>query len=120
MALLLATGIFVTCTLPTETKHALHTQGSLHPWIHILTFAVLAWLLIGSLRSNTLRVLAVVALLFLGYLTEARESRWNHWPIEVNDLRTDAAGVLLGTVLGIYVSLGQAPLGRNLSGSEEA
>ena len=80
-------------------KHALHLQGPLHPWLHFLGFAALAALLLSAIRSAGLQVITVAVLLLFGYATEAGESRKDGWPIERRDVRTDAAGVLLGAAV---------------------
>lgn len=101
LALCLTLLIAVTSALPTATKHALHTQGALHPWLHLAGFALLAFLLLSSTRSDLIRVVFVLALLGLGYATEAYESRKDGWPIEAKDVRTDTIGVLVGTIAGL-------------------
>jgi hypothetical protein len=99
LGVLLAVGAYATSTLPTETKHALHTQGALHPWIHVTVFAVLAVLFLKATRSLPLKVLLALGLFMFGYATEARESKKDGWPIEQRDVHTDTAGVLLGSAL---------------------
>lgn len=99
LALLLVLGIFGISALPTETKHALHTQGALHPWLHLCGFGLLAFLLLGATQSNLLRLAFLAALLAFGYGTEARESRKDGWPIEQKDVRTDVTGTLFGAAL---------------------
>lgn len=93
-----------TSTLSANHKHALHTQGALHPWLHFFGFAVLAFLLIRATHSQALRVLLFAFLLFFGWGTEAHESGKNGWPIEVKDVHTDAIGVALGFVLALIGS----------------
>ncbi len=100
-AVLLALLIFAISALPTQTKHALHTQGVLHPWLHVFGFATLAFVLFNSTRSDLTRVLFIVALLAFGYATEANESRKNGWAVETKDVRSDAGGVLLGAIVGL-------------------
>ena len=102
-AILLALVICATSALPTQTKHALHTQGALHPWLHVLGFATLAVLLLSSTRSDPMRVLFIVSLLALGYGTEAFEGRRNGWGVEVKDVRSDSIGVIGGAVLGLLL-----------------
>lgn len=104
LALLLVCAIAGTSALPTATKHALHTQGALHPWLHLLGFATLAFLLLSSTRSDKVRVIFVVVLLLFGYATEAFESHRDTWPVEVNDVETDCLGVLIGAVAGMIRS----------------
>lgn len=102
--LLLALVMFATSLLSTQTKHALHTQGALHPWLHVLGFAALAALLLSSTRSDPMRVLCILSLLAFGYSTEAVEGRRNGWGVEVKDVRSDSIGVLSGAVLGLILS----------------
>ena len=103
LGFLLALLIFATSLLPTQTKHALHTQGALHPWLHVLGFATLALLLLSSTRSDPARVLFILSLLAFGYGTEAFEGRRNGWGVEVKDVRSDSIGVLGGAVLGLLL-----------------
>jgi hypothetical protein len=98
LALVAAVLIAAFASLPTATKHALHLQGALHPWLHLFGFAVLAFLLLAKVRRPAVRVLLCIALLSFGYATEAGESRADGWPIEKSDVRIDASGVLLGSV----------------------
>ena len=108
VALLFGLAVFAISALPTQTKHALHFQGALHPWLHVLSFAVLAFLLLSSTRSDLVRVLFILLLLGFGYATEANESRKDGWAIETKDVRSDAIGVLLGAVAGLLLSPKQA------------
>lgn len=104
LALLLALGIFAISALPTETKHAMHIQGALHPWVHLLSFGLLAGLFMRSTRNLAVRCLLIAALLGFAYLTEARESHKDGWPIEKGDVQTDALGVAGGSVLGLLLT----------------
>lgn len=99
LGILLAALIFGTSALPTETKFALHTQGPLHPWLHIGSFALLALLLVSAVRPIALRFALVAGLLLFGYGTELRESRKDGWPVEQRDVQLDTIGTLLGTTL---------------------
>ena len=98
-ALLLALVIGCASVMPPELKQSLHTQGPLHPWLHLLSFAALAFLLLRTTRSLVLRVILAVALYLFGFATEARESHNDGWPIERRDVLTDTAGVVLGSLL---------------------
>ena len=97
--MLLAVAIFAVSALSTQTKHALHTQGVLHPWRHLGGFATLTFLLLSGTRSIPLRGVFLTGVLLLAYGTEARESRKDGWPIEQKDVQTDALGVALGFLL---------------------
>ncbi|HLI77638.1 MAG TPA: hypothetical protein VKV02_11875 [Acidobacteriaceae bacterium] len=99
LACALTLSILAVSALPTATKHALHTQGALHPWLHLIGFALLAFLFLSVTRSIPLRLVFLAALLLFGYGTEARESRKDGWPIEQKDVYTDGLGVLLGATL---------------------
>ena len=101
LAVLLAVLIFVIAALPTATKHHLGIQGALHPYLHLLAFASIALLLLRSTRSIPLRIVFAGALILFGYATEAYESHKDGWPIEQRDVRTDAAGVLLASLLSL-------------------
>ncbi|MBE7158074.1 MAG: VanZ family protein [Rhodospirillales bacterium] len=99
--LLVAVAMAYTSTLSTQHKHALHTQGILHPWLHFFGFALLAFLLIRATRSQVLRIVLFAALLFFGWATEEHEGHRNGWPIEWKDVHTDEIGVALGFVLAL-------------------
>ena len=101
IGLLLALAMAYISTLPTQQKHALHTQGTLHPWFHFFGFALVSFLLARWTRSQLLRVLVFGAMLCLGWGTEAHESGRNRYPIEVNDVHTDELGVSFGFVLAL-------------------
>jgi hypothetical protein len=99
-ALLLMLAVAGLSALPTQDKFALHTQGRLHPWLHLLTFAVLTGLLVFAVRSSGLRMLVVLVMIGFGYGTEFLEHLLDTWPVESTDVLLDAAGVLLGTAVG--------------------
>ncbi len=101
LGLLLAGVMAYTSTLSAQHKHALHTQGILHPWLHFLGFGVLAFLLTRSTRSQALRILFFALLLFFGWATEEHEGYRNGWAIEWKDVHTDEIGVTLGFVLAL-------------------
>ncbi len=103
LALVLLVGMAATAALPTAAKHALHTQGRLHLWLHLLGFAALTFLLLSSTRRDLVRVIFIAAVLLFAYATEAFESHRDTWPIETYDVRTDCVGVLLGAVVGLVV-----------------
>lgn len=103
-ALLLSVVMALVSALPTGTKHALHTQGFLHPWLHVAGFALLAYLLLGAVRFKSVRLLLVAALVLFAYGTEAGESRADGWPIERKDVEIDLAGIALGSVSALLRS----------------
>ena len=94
--------IFALSAAPGSVKHALHTQGHLHPWLHLLSFALLAYLLLNATRSLPLKALLAAALYLFGFATEARESHHDGWPIERRDVLTDTAGIVLGFTLSLW------------------
>ncbi len=102
-AMLLALVIFGISALPTQTKHAMHIQGQLHPWLHVLGFALLAFLLLSAARTLSVRLVLFACLLLFGYFTEARESRKDGWPIEQRDVKIDVAGTVLGSVAALLL-----------------
>ena len=104
MAAVLALAIAGFSLLPTEDKFALHTQGNLHPWLHVGAFAVLAVLLMLGVRSGLVRIIVFLALLALGWGTEFIEHLRDGWPVEGGDVLLDAAGVVLGSMLGSVLS----------------
>jgi hypothetical protein len=83
--------------LPTQDKFALHLQGRLHPWVHLLAFAGLSFLLTLAVRAPALRVAVVFCMIGFGYGTEFAEHLLDTWPVESTDVLLDGAGVLLGT-----------------------
>jgi hypothetical protein len=109
--LLLALGMFAASGLPTQVKFHLHTQGALHPWLHLLGFALLAALWSAAVPRPFPRLLGCAALLLFGYGTEVHESHLDGWPVEQRDVLIDAAGVLLGAALAAprRASLAPAP-----------
>ncbi len=99
LVILLTLTISAISALPTATKHALHLQGQLHPYLHLLAFTLLTFLVLRFTRSLPLKLTFAAALILFGYATEAYESHKDGWPIEQKDVRTDATGVLLGSLL---------------------
>ena len=82
--------------LPPETKFALHTQGVLHPWLHLAAFAVLALLLVLGAPSPKLRVLLSLVVVLFGLGTEIAEHFVNDTPLETSDVFADTVGATLG------------------------
>ena len=97
-ALLLFLGIAVVASLPTQDKFALHTQGPLHPWFHLLAFGTLTFVLLTTVRSPLARVLVVILMLTFGWGTEFVEHLRDSWPVETGDVLLDSAGVVAGAV----------------------
>ena len=96
LACLLLLTITALCLLPTGVKHALHTQGSLHPWLHLIAFASLSFLCVRALPAPGFRLFILLAMVAFGWGTEFAESLRDGWPVETRDVLTDTAAVLLG------------------------
>ncbi len=103
LAILLAAMISIGSTSE-SVKLALHTHGTLHPWIHLLAFALVGFAAMLCTRRAWLRLLLVVALLLLAWGTEYREHLLDGWPIEAGDVQQDDVGVLIGTSVGWLAS----------------
>lgn len=99
IALSLFLAIAVISSLPTQDKFVLHTQGRLHPWLHVLAFGVLTFALVSSVKSSSLRVVIVMLMLTFGWGTEFVEHLRDKWPVETRDVLLDGVGVLLGAVV---------------------
>jgi hypothetical protein len=93
----LAFGMVMACTSE-PLKATLHSEGPLHPWFHLLSFAVLAFLLMQSFRKPSVAVLVVVCLLALAWGTEFREHLADGWPVEQSDVLLDIAGIGIGAL----------------------
>lgn len=101
---LLALGLAVAVALisgSARAKLTLHTHGSLHPWLHLLAFALLGFAAMLSARRGLPRAALVAGLLLLAWGTEYRQHLLDGWPIERNDVQQDVIGTLCGTVIGI-------------------
>lgn len=111
-AVLLLLAVAALSLLPTQDKFALHTQGRLHPWLHVLAFAVLTFLLLRAVRSPGWRLLVVTGMVAFGYGTEFAEQLLDTWPVEQTDVLLDGAGVLLGAAVGGLWPAGSQKRGR--------
>ena len=100
--------------LPTRYKFALHTQGLLHPWLHVFAFGTLTFLLVSGTRSPSLRVVITLLMLTFGWGTEYVEHLRDSWPVESKDVFFDAVGILLGAAVALFRSSG-TPSGRGFS-----
>ena len=85
--------------VPPAIKHALHTQGELHLWYHVLAFAALAFLFLSRASGPRARFLLPFAALAVGWGTEFAQAAVYHYSVERPDLAADAMGVLLGVLV---------------------
>ena len=101
---LLAAGVFAVlvgaaCLLPTEAKFHLHTQGALHPWIHLIVFGTLAALCTLAAPQGRRQILLLIANLLFAWGTEWVESLRDGWPVERHDVLLDSVGIVVGFLL---------------------
>lgn len=82
--------------LPPEAKFALHTQGVLHPWLHLGSFIIVGFLLMAGAPSSKVRTFAFVGLLLFSFGTEVLEHVMNTTPLEASDVFADVVGTVLG------------------------
>ena len=95
-------GIIAASLLPDQDKAALHTQGLLHPWMHLVAFGVAAFLAMASARSQRVRLGLLVGILVVGWGTEYAEHLMHSSPFEAMDLFADSAGAILGSMLSLF------------------
>jgi hypothetical protein len=74
----------------------LQTTGAVHIATHFTAFAVLGLLLMLSLETRRVRLLAVLLAIALGYSSELYEHLAFQSPMEYGDVLVDALGVLAG------------------------
>jgi VanZ family protein len=98
--LTLAIAAFGLSLLPESAKRMLHTNGPIHPWLHLGLFTTLGVLAMLSSRSSRVRLPLLLSAALLGLAIEYSEAMRFHAAVEVNDVVVDACGVLLGGVLG--------------------
>ncbi len=99
-ALLLTVAIGFASMLPEERRSLIDTRGPLHPYVHVVTFTVVAWLAAWSTRSPLLRVVLCAGLALFGCATEIVEWKMYGNPLEWADIILDAIGTVAGTGLG--------------------
>ena len=87
-----------------HAKVALHTHGRLHPWMHLLAFAVLSLTAVLCSRRTYVRLALLLGVLLLAWGTEYHEHVRNGQPVEQNDLQHDVLGIALGGAAGWLVS----------------
>ncbi len=100
--------ICVLSLLPLSLKRDLHTTGALHPWGHILAFAITAILFYqprAGLFGKTLRMLALV--LFAVLLEFLQHAIYGN-EFELPDVGMDAMGTFLGIVIASLAARGRA------------
>ncbi len=100
--------------LPLSLKRDLHTTGSLHPWGHLLAFAIATILFYqpkAGLPAKSVRILAVI--LFSVSLEFLQHAIYGN-RFELPDVGMDAVGILLGVAIASIASFGRA---REASGS---
>lgn len=103
LASVLFVGVAAISLLPTDEKYRLHTQGFLHPWLHVGAFSLLTWLFVSSVRSSGARIFVVVAMFAFGWGSEYAEHLNDQWPIESRDVVLDSVGTSLGALLGVVL-----------------
>ena len=100
LASLLATIVIGTVSLlPGDTKNALHTSHHLHSTLHVLAFALLAFIAFRGVRSTRAHFLLICAGLLLAGGTELGEHRIYGSQMEYRDIVADGLGVGLGSGL---------------------
>jgi len=87
-----------------DSRHWLHTTGRLHGWYHFVPFAVLGLLAMFASPLLSTRMSWVLFAVMLGFAMELGEAMRYGGLIEWGDVRTDAAGVVLGAVAGWFIS----------------
>ena len=95
-------GVIAASLLPDEDKAALHTQGVLHPWMHLVAFGLVAFLAMASTRSPRGRLILLIGVLVVGWGTEYAEHLMHSSPFEAMDFFADTAGVALGSMLSLF------------------
>lgn len=75
------------------------TRGPLHPYLHVATFLLIAWLAAWSTRSVGVRLLLCIGIALFGCATELLEWRMSANPLEWTDIVLDAMGTVAGTGL---------------------
>ena len=89
-------------SLPTRYKFELHTQGVLHPWMHVVAFGLLTFLLTSGFRSPFVRAAVFLFMLGFGWGSEYVEHLRDSWPVESRDVLFDAVGTLLGAISAMF------------------
>lgn len=90
--------------LPPSAKFALHMQGALHPWLHLMAFLAAGFLLTVATSSARQRIAILIAIIVLGFGTEIVEQWINATPLETSDIFADTVGAVLGLLAAILIA----------------
>jgi len=82
------------------SKTWLHSNGMLHDWYHLGFFVVLGFLAARSSERPWMRCALLGTALLFGFGIEYVEAMRSQWPVEWNDVHTDALGVAVGGLVG--------------------
>lgn len=88
--------------LPTGVKSALHTQGVVHPWLHLAVFGLVGFMLMLGTQSPKIRIVLFVATISFGWATELLEHFINSSPLESSDIFADTVGAFLGLLAAVF------------------
>ena len=99
-AIVVTLAVAVAAALPEHKRSAINTQGVLHPYIHLVVYALIAWLSAWSTPSIAKRVAFCAAIVVFGCATEYVEASLYHGLLEWTDMVLDAMGAVAGTSLG--------------------
>jgi hypothetical protein len=99
--------LFITALslVPLEVKYRLGTMGNLHNFGHLAIFLVTAVLMCWNASSTPARLLRCCGALLVAMLLEALEKIVYHNAYEWSDVAIDAAGVMVGFLLVMLISL---------------
>ncbi len=101
LGLTLAVAAFaLSLLLPSDVKFRLHTQGALHPWLHLAIFSMLSAMAMLSSSRTRVRIFFLAGAMLLGLLIEYIEAIRFHSAFEFYDVATDTYGVLIGALVG--------------------
>lgn len=97
---LVVSGLFAAAALRgTPWGRMLRTEHLTHQAVHIVSFGVLAALLVCWANSRMMRAVVILSAFAVAYLVEYFEHVLGHFPIESADVFTDVSGVVLGAIL---------------------
>lgn len=85
----------------TEGKKILHTHGQYHSLLHLLAFALLAFVLVRAGRNDKQRRWFFIAAMVLGFAIEVGEHLVFHGPLEWKDVFMDVTGAVGGTLAAL-------------------
>lgn len=81
---------------PAQQRAALHSHGILHPWFHLVLFALIALLAVRAAHRLWMQLCLLVAVILFGGATEFVEYWYHASALETNDILLDAFGAVLG------------------------